>query len=467
MDYRNHARHIKHRNIKTSIKELNYDIVILGSGESGTGAALLAHQQGLKTFVSDGGIIPAQYKTELENAKIPFEESAHTMDIVLSAMEIIKSPGIPEKVAVMREVRNKNISVISEIEFAYRYKADSKIVAITGTNGKTTTATLTYQIFKDADYDVSLVGNIGFSFARQIALKPTQWYVMEISSFQLDDIKAFRPDVAVILNVTADHLDRYDYKLDNYIKAKFKITRAQTKEDVLVLNFDDQNIKNNLNYIKTNPKIQYISMQEQPNKSGAFISENELVLSNESERIAISKEKISLNGKHNLYNTMAAGISARVGEVRAEKIRESLQSFQSLEHRMETIVSIRGVEFINDSKATNLNSVWYALESMNKKTVLILGGVDKGNDYGEIAELVQDKVKAIVALGTDTTKIQEHFRTMVPVIEATSMVEAVVASFELATKGECVLLSPACASFDLFKNYEDRGDQFKVAVKNL
>ena len=446
---------------------MNYDIVILGSGESGTGAALLAHQKGLKTFVSDGGKIPAQFKAELEQAQIAFEESTHSMDIILNAKEIIKSPGIPESVAVMKDVRAKKITVISEIEFAYRYKGESKIIAITGTNGKTTTATLTHHIFNTADYDVSLVGNVGYSFARQIALKPTEWYVMEISSFQLDDVFIFRPDVAVILNITADHLDRYDYKLDNYIQAKFKITTAQTNEDVLVLNLDDQNIKNNLNYIKTNPKIQYISMQEQPNKSGAFISENELVLSNDGERIAISKEQISLNGKHNQYNTMAACISARVGEVRAEKIRESLQSFQSIEHRMESVVSIRGVEFINDSKATNLNSVWYALESMNKKTILILGGVDKGNDYNEIGELVAEKVKAIVALGTDTTKIQEFFRTMVPVMEATSMEEAVAASYEMAAKGDCVLLSPACASFDLFKNYEDRGDQFKAAVKNL
>lgn len=446
---------------------MNYDIVILGSGESGTGAALLAHQQGLKTFVSDGGKIPMRYKQELEKAKIPFEESKHSMDIILSAKEVIKSPGIPDTIAVMQEVKKKNINVVSEIEFAYRYKADSKIIAITGTNGKTTTATLTYHLFKKADYDVSLVGNVGFSFARQIATRPTAWYVMEISSFQLDDIQSFRPEVAVILNITADHLDRYDYKLENYIQAKFKITKAQTKEDVLVLNFDDPNIMNNINYITTNPKIQYISMEEQKSKSGAFISENEMVLSQDSERVAISKDKISLNGKHNQYNTMAACISARVGEVRAEKIRESLQSFQSLEHRMETVVSIRGVEFINDSKATNLNSVWYALESMKKKTVLILGGVDKGNDYGEIAELVEEKVKAIVALGTDTKAIQEQFRSMVPVIEVSSMEDAVASSYELASKGECVLLSPACASFDLFKNYEDRGDQFKMAVKNL
>jgi UDP-N-acetylmuramoylalanine--D-glutamate ligase len=446
---------------------LNYDIVILGSGESGTGAALLAHQQGLKTFVSDGGKIPTCYKDELVKANISFEEEGHDLEKILSAKEVVKSPGIPDSAPVMQEVKKNNIPVMSEIEFAYRYKGDSKIVAITGTNGKTTTATLTDHLFRKADYDVSLVGNVGFSFARQIATQPTAWYVMEISSFQLDDIKIFRPDVAVILNITADHLDRYDYKLDNYIQAKFKITTAQTNEDVLILNFDDQNIMNNTNYIKTNPKIQYISMEEQKSKSGAFISENEMVLSQDSERVTISKDKISLNGKHNQYNTMAACISARVAEVRAEKIRESLQSFQSLEHRMETVVSIRGVEFINDSKATNLNSVWYALESMHKKTVLILGGVDKGNDYSEIAELVQDKVKAIVALGTDTKAIQEHFRTMVPVIESTSMAEAVAASYELAVKGECVLLSPACASFDLFKNYEDRGDQFKIAVKNL
>jgi len=446
---------------------LNYDIVILGSGESGTGAALLAHQQGLKPFVSDGSKIPMRYKDELLKANISFEEGGHSLDRILSAKEVIKSPGIPDSVAVMQEIKKKNIPVISEIEFAYRYKNDSKIVAITGTNGKTTTATLTYHLFKNADYDVSLVGNVGFSFARQIATQPCAWYIMEISSFQLDDIKIFRPDVAVILNITPDHLDRYDYKLDNYIQAKFNITKAQTHEDILVLNFDDQNIMNNLNYIKTNPIIQYISMEEQKSKSGAFISENEMVLSQNSERVAISKDKISLNGKHNQYNTMAASISARVAEVRAEKIRESLQSFQSLEHRMESVVSIRGVEFINDSKATNLNSVWYALESMSKKTVLILGGVDKGNDYSELTELVQDKVKAIVALGVDTQAIQDHFRSMVPVIESKSMVDAVVASYELATKGECVLLSPACASFDLFKNYEDRGNQYKIAVKNL
>lgn len=446
---------------------MNYDIVILGSGESGTGAALLAHQQGLKPFVSDGSKIPMRYKDELLKANISFEEGGHSLDRILSAKEVIKSPGIPDSVAVMQEIKKKNIPVISEIEFAYRYKNDSKIVAITGTNGKTTTATLTYHLFKNADYDVSLVGNVGFSFARQIATQPCAWYIMEISSFQLDDIKIFRPDVAVILNITPDHLDRYDYKLDNYIQAKFNITKAQTHEDILVLNFDDQNIMNNLNYIKTNPIIQYISMEEQKSKSGAFISENEMVLSQNSERVAISKDKISLNGKHNQYNTMAASISARVAEVRAEKIRESLQSFQSLEHRMESVVSIRGVEFINDSKATNLNSVWYALESMSKKTVLILGGVDKGNDYSELTELVQDKVKAIVALGVDTQAIQDHFRSMVPVIESKSMVDAVVASYELATKGECVLLSPACASFDLFKNYEDRGNQYKIAVKNL
>lgn len=446
---------------------MNYDIIILGSGESGTGAALLAHQQGLKPFVSDGSKIPMRYKDELLKANISFEEGGHSLDRILSAKEVIKSPGIPDSVAVMQEIKKKNIPVISEIEFAYRYKNDSKIVAITGTNGKTTTATLTYHLFKNADYDVSLVGNVGFSFARQIATQPCAWYIMEISSFQLDDIKIFRPDVAVILNITPDHLDRYDYKLDNYIQAKFNITKAQTHEDILVLNFDDQNIMNNLNYIKTNPIIQYISMEEQKSKSGAFISENEMVLSQNSERVAISKDKISLNGKHNQYNTMAASISARVAEVRAEKIRESLQSFQSLEHRMESVVSIRGVEFINDSKATNLNSVWYALESMSKKTVLILGGVDKGNDYSELTELVQDKVKAIVALGVDTQAIQDHFRSMVPVIESKSMVDAVVASYELATKGECVLLSPACASFDLFKNYEDRGNQYKIAVKNL
>ncbi len=448
---------------------MHYDIVILGSGESGTGAALLAAQQGLSVFVSDYSAIPAKYKMELEKQQIPFEEKQHTQEIIFNAKEIIKSPGIGEHVQMIKDLRAKNMSIVSEIEFAYRYKADSKIIAITGTNGKTTATTLTYEMLKHADYDVSMVGNIGYSFARQIAVKPTAWYVIEVSSFQLDDIKSFQPDVAVILNITPDHLDRYNYKFENYTQSKFNITKNQDENNVLVLNKDDEAITSFLKNttLTTNPKIQYFSMRETVQHDGAYISEKEMVLKQNGEKVSININDISLNGKHNQQNSMAAGISARVAEVRAEKIRESLQAFQSLEHRMESVASIRGVEFINDSKATNLNSVWYALESMTKDTVLILGGVDKGNDYEQIAELVKDKVKAIVALGEDTTVIQDYFRKLVPVMEAKSMQEAVVFSFEMAKKGDCVLLSPACASFDLFKNYEDRGEQFKLTVKNL
>lgn len=468
MDSRYSVGRIEHRNTKTTIKyPLNYDIVILGSGESGTGAALLAQKQKLSVFVSDYSAIPLHFKTELEKANIPFEEGKHSKEIILNAREIIKSPGIPDHVQIIQEIRAKQIPVLSEIEFAYRYKRDSKIIAITGSNGKTTTTTLLFDMLQGANYDVSMVGNIGFSFARQIAKKPTAWYVMEISSFQLDDILTFQPNIAVILNITPDHLDRYDYKFENYVASKFNITKNQQPTDVLVLNLDDEATKSYLSNHKINSKIQYFSMQESIPTDGAFISENEMVLSQNGEKVSISINDISLNGKHNQYNSMAACISARVAEVRAEKIRESLQSFQSLEHRMEHVANIGGVEFINDSKATNLNSVWYALESMKKKTVLILGGVDKGNNYSEIEEVVNEKVKAIVALGVNTEAIQTFFRKLVPVIEAQSMQEAVQSANELASKGDCVLLSPACASFDLFKNYEDRGEQFKTFVKEL
>lgn len=446
---------------------MNYDIVILGSGESGTGAALLAMQKGFKVFVSDFNAIPLHFKSELEKANIPFEEKQHSHEIILSAKEIIKSPGISDKVAIVKEIKNKNIPIISEIEFAFRYKNESKIIAITGTNGKTTTTSLTFAILKHAAYDVSMVGNIGYSFARQIALQPTAWYVMEISSFQLDDIITFRPDIAVILNITPDHLDRYEYKMENYIQAKFNIASNQNNDDYLIVYNDDEHIKNYILTHTLKPKIQYFTMQETVQKNGAYLSENEMVFVQNGERVSISINDISLNGKHNQCNSMAAVISSRLAEVRADKIRESLQAFTSLPHRMEFIASIGGIDFINDSKATNLNSVWFALESMKKTTVLILGGVDKGNDYNEILDLVNQKVKAIVALGKDTKIIQDFFRKYVPVLEADSMAEAVKLSYELGSKGDCVLLSPACASFDLFKNYEDRGDQFREEVKKL
>jgi len=446
---------------------LKYDIVILGSGESGTGAALLARAKGIPVFVSDGGRIPKQYKEALEENKIPFEEQKHSYDIILSAGEIVKSPGIPEKSDLMQRVRQEKIKVMSEIEFAYRFKGESKIVAITGSNGKTTTSSLTYHIFKEAGYNVSLVGNVGYSFAKQLATEPTEWYIMEISSFQLDDVDAFRPDISVLLNITPDHLDRYNDDFSQYTQAKFNIVKAQEAEDAFVVSKDDETINAFLLNHSTNPKIHFFSMKETIQDDGAYISENELVLRINGQHESISINELSLNGKHNQYNTMAACISSRLAEVRTERIRESLRSFQSLEHRMEFVAKIRGVEFVNDSKATNLNSVWYALESMTKPTILILGGVDKGNDYEEIRELVMDKVKAIVSLGEDTSAIQAAFKSLVPIVDTADITDAVSAAYELAQQGDCVLLSPACASFDLFKNYEDRGEQFKSNVKNL
>jgi UDP-N-acetylmuramoylalanine--D-glutamate ligase len=446
---------------------MNYDIVILGSGESGTGAALLACQQGLSVFVSDRGIIAEPFKSELKAAQIPFEEGQHTEEIILNAGEIIKSPGIPEKVPMIQLLRQKGKTIMSEIEFAFRYKGDSKIVCITGSNGKTTTTSLTHAIFKQDGYDVSVVGNIGYSFARQIATQPTQWYVMEISSFQLDDIITFRPDIAVITNITPDHLDRYEYDFGQYAKAKFRIALNQGPTDYLILCKDDAASMQYMQDLKTNPKILYITMNEQLKGDGAYVSNDELVLRVNGEPVSISINELSLKGKHNQYNSMAAGISSRVAEIRDSSLRECLRTFTAIEHRMEYVASIRGVEFINDSKATNLNSVWYALESMTKPVVLIMGGIDKGNDYSTIEALVAEKVKAIVCLGLENKAIHDAFGNMVQMADATTTEEAVRLAYDFAQKGDVVLLSPACASFDLFKNYEDRGEQFKTAVRAL
>ncbi len=445
---------------------MNFDIVILGSGESGAGAALLAKKQHLSVFVSDMSMIEEKYKHVLIENNIPFEEAKHSEEIILSAKEILKSPGIPHKVSIIQKAIEKNIPIISEIEFAFRYKGASKIIAITGSNGKTTTTSLLFSMFQQAEMDASMVGNIGWSFAKQIAEKPTAWYIMEISSFQLDDIFTFRPDVAVITNITPDHLDRYQYQFENYVKAKFNIAKYQTLEDTLVICKDDEASIAFINENKINSKIQYFSMKEQMH-NGAYITENEIVFQSGDEKQRVALGDLSLNGKHNVYNSMAAGISAKIATIRIEKIKECLTSFSALEHRMEHVLTIRGIDFINDSKATNLNSVWYALESMKKQTVLILGGVDKGNNYEEILDLVKEKVKAIVCLGAENNSIRKMFEGIVPILETSSMIEAVTSSFELANKGECVLLSPACASFDLFKNYEDRGLQFKQAVKQL
>lgn len=446
---------------------MSSNIIILGGGESGVGAAVLAKHKGHPVFLSDGGKLKDIYKAELTANGIEFEEGGHSVERILAADEVVKSPGIPEKNEMVKAIRAKGIPVISEIEFAYRYKGDSTIVAITGSNGKSTTTALMYHICKTAKLDCAMVGNIGYSFARQVAEDPKPLYIIEVSSFQLDDIKTFRPNVSILLNITEDHLDRYDYKFDNYINSKFRIIENQTIDDYFIYCLDDETImqKFPLLTIHTNPLP--FSMKQEV-KKGGYIKGDQMMLRIQEERVSMSIYDFALKGKHNNYNTMAAGIAASTIGIRKEKIRDAVKNFHSLEHRMEFIAMVRGVEFINDSKATNVNSTWYALESMNKPTVLILGGVDKGNDYSLITDLVKEKVKAIVCMGTDNSKIIAAFKDIVPmIIETDSAKKAVNAAFRAAAKEDVVLLSPACASFDLFKNYEDRGTQFKEAVKEL
>ncbi|MFI5195510.1 MAG: UDP-N-acetylmuramoyl-L-alanine--D-glutamate ligase [Chitinophagales bacterium] len=444
-------------------------LVILGAAESGVGAALLGKQQGWDVFVSDGGVIKEQFKLVLQQENIGFEEGMHSTDKILSASCIVKSPGISDKTAVMKQVRAAGIEVCSEIEFGFRYKGDSKIIAITGSNGKSTTTKLTYHILKEADYDVAMVGNIGYSFARQIAERPCKWYVMEVSSFQLDDIHSFRPDVSVLLNITPDHLDRYDYVFANYVASKFRITQYQNTTDYFVVNKDDKAIQEYMATHSIHAKKIFFTMSDNNlENEGGHISDSRLFINYDGEILDMSIHDLAIKGKHNQYNSMAAAISARIAGVRKEKIRESFMGFEGLEHRLEYVATIRGVEFINDSKATNVNSVWFALESMKKPVILILGGQDKGNDYTEILALVKEKVKAIVCLGLDNKPIHETFGDIVEdIIDTVSAADAVNVAYSIAEKGDVVLLAPACASFDLFKNYEDRGRQFKEAVRNL
>jgi len=446
---------------------MNQRIVILGAGESGVGAAILAKLQGYDVFVSDGGKIKDEFKKELTQYKIEFEEAEHSEEKIFSAKEIMKSPGIPEKNELIKKIRAKGIEIISEIELAYRHKGDSKVIAITGSNGKTTTTSLIYHICKTANLDCALVGNIGFSFAKQVAVEPKPLYVVEISSFQLDDIKTFKPDVAVLTNITEDHLDRYEYNIKNYINSKFKIIQNQTQEDVFIYSLDDETITQNITNYSIQSTLAPFTMSKQL-PQGAYLLNAKMHLKWKNEEMQMNISDFAIKGKHNQYNSMAASLAATAVDIRKEKIREALQTFESLEHRMEPVVTIKGVEFINDSKATNINSTWFALESMEKPTILILGGVDKGNDYSLIKDLVKEKVKAIVCMGTNNLKIHQAFGEVMPLIVNTSSTsEAVQAAFHFAEKGDCVLLSPACASFDLFKNYEDRGNQFKQAVKEL
>lgn len=442
-------------------------LVILGGGESGVGAAILGKQKGYDVFLSDGGKLRPVYKQELLDAGIDFEEEHHTEEKILNADLLVKSPGIPEKNELVKKIRAKGIEVISEVELAYRYKDNSKIVAITGSNGKTTTTSLIYHICKTAGLNCALVGNIGYSFAKQVAEDPKEVYVIEISSFQLDDIRYFKPDIAVLTNITEDHLDRYEYRFENYIRSKFRIIENQNMNDYFIYCEDDEVTMQFLNNITIHTNPLPFTMKHETNK-GAYIKGDQMTIKTEHERVTMSIYDFAVKGKHNQYNTMAAGIAAATLGIRKEKIREAVTTFSNLEHRMEHVATVRGVEFINDSKATNVNSTWYALESMDKPTVLIMGGTDKGNDYSLLEDLVKEKVKAIVCLGVNNEKIHQAFGTIVKtIIDTHSAGDAVRTAFEIAQKGDTVLLSPACASFDLFKNYEDRGDQFKQAVKQL
>jgi len=442
-------------------------LVILGAGESGVGAAILGIQKGYDVFVSDAGTVPERFQAELKIRNIPFEFGQHTESRILQADEVMKSPGIPEKAPMVQQIRARGIPVISEVELAYRYIGNSKIIGITGSNGKTTTTALTYHIIKEGGLEVALVGNIGYSFARQVAEHPHPWYVAEISSFQLDDIREFRAHVAILTNITPDHLDRYAYRFENYINSKFRIVENQTRDDYFIYCEDDPVTMENIRNYKILANPLPITMTNQNNK-GAFIHNGMMTVMAGDERMQMSIYDFALKGKHNQYNTMAASLAAATIGIRKEKIRDAIKSFESLAHRMETVATVRGVEFINDSKATNVNSTWYALESMTRPVVLILGGVDKGNDYSLISDLIREKVKAIVCMGVDNEKIHDAFEGMVPAItDVRSAEEAVFTAFRLASKGDVVLLSPACASFDLFKNYEDRGDQFRQAVREL
>lgn len=442
-------------------------IIILGAGESGVGAAMLAKQKGLDVFVSDSGAINDVYKKDLQDNKILFEEGHHTLEYILKADEIVKSPGISEKTEIMKRIREAGIPVISEIELAYRYVKGSKIIAITGSNGKSTTTALTYHIFNHAGLNAACVGNIGKSFARQVASAPVDYYIVEVSSFQLDDINQFKPDVAVLLNITPDHLDRYEYKMENYAKAKFRIIENQTEENYFVYCKDDPETKKYFNRQPINSQTLPFTIMETL-QEGAFMEEENMHIKIDEDDMSLSIYELALKGKHNWYNSMAAGISARVMQIRKGSIRESMRTFTGLAHRLEFVATVRGVDFINDSKATNVNSVWFALESMLRPVVLILGGVDKGNDYSFIQELVKEKVKAIVCLGKDNHFIHEAFDKEVPtMVNASDMKDAVHTAYMFSEQGDVVLLSPACASFDLFKNYEDRGDQFKECVRDL
>lgn len=441
-------------------------IVILGAGESGVGSAILAQKQGFDVWVSDFGTIKPNYKEVLAQYGIPFEEGKHSEEEILQAVEVIKSPGIPEKAPIVKKLHAANIPVISEIEFAGRY-TDAKCICITGSNGKTTTTLLTYHLLQKAGCKVGLAGNVGKSFAWQVAEQNFDYYVLELSSFQLDGMYDFRAHVAILMNITPDHLDRYEYQFQNYVDSKFRIIQNQTEEDFFIYWNEDPVIQTELKKRKIAAACLPFGQGDAP-EAGAGVSENKLTINWNKNTFSMSIFDIALQGKHNQHNSMAAGLAGSVVNIRNEKIRESLSDFKGVEHRLERFLKVHGIEFINDSKATNVNSTWYALESMTQPVVWIVGGVDKGNDYAELEQLVKDKVKAIVCLGTDNKKIVDFFSGKVAdIVETSDIKDAVRTAYYLAKDGEAVLLSPACASFDLFENYEDRGRQFKMAVREL
>ena len=443
----------------------NKHIVILGAGESGVGAAILAKKQEWNVFVSDAGKIKADYKTELDNNQIEWEENTHSTDRIFQAELIVKSPGIPETTDLMRALRNKQVKIISEIEFA-GYYTRGKSICVTGSNGKTTTTMLTHHILKKAGWDVGLAGNVGKSFAKQVAEGDHDWYVLELSSFQLDDMFDFKADIGILTNITPDHLDRYENQMQKYVDSKFRILNNQNHEDWFIYNYDDPIIREELSKRKLSMNLAPFSLKEEI-KVGAYAVNNQLII-NIKDQLTMSIHELALKGKHNTQNSLAAGIAGRLVEIRKSIVRESLEDFENVEHRLEFVAKVNGIEFIHDSKATNINSTWYALETMENPVVWVMGGVDKGNDYSELSNLVKDKVKAIICLGIDNQKIIKAFGHLVEtIVEVGSATEAVAYAYRLAKKNETVLLSPACASFDLFENYEDRGNQFKQAVRKL
>lgn len=445
---------------------MNKRVVILGAAESGIGAAILARKQGYEVFVSDLGSIKEKYRQELIDRSFDFEEGKHSAEKILNADLVIKSPGIPDKAPLIMKLKEKGIPVISEIEFAGRY-TNAKKICITGSNGKTTTTLLTYHMFQKAGLNVGLAGNVGQSMAWQVAENEFDYYVIELSSFQLDGMYEFKADIAILLNITPDHLDRYDYKFQNYIDSKFRITQNLSADEVFIYCSDDPVLDHEMKKRKIAARCIPFGLGLPP-VEGAGVLNNELIINWKQNIFNMSILDISLQGSHNTYNSMAAALAGTVVNIRNEKIRESLADFKGVEHRLERFLKVHGIEFINDSKATNINSTWYALESMTQPTVWIVGGIDKGNDYSTLFELVKNKVKAIVCLGTDNSRILEAFSSIgIDMVETQSMEDAVRSAYYLAKNGDTVLLSPACASFDLFENYEDRGRQFKDAVRDL